>query len=148
MPTTIALSSRVGVAKYQLVLQFPHDFFARHEDVVAFEARLAGCLPKTCEVDGFDVGSGTVNFFVYTDAPEAAHRTFRKYLGTRALEKRLRIAYRSVRGETFTNLWPRRDPRPFRYWYDEANDPFARGAKRVIPKRSKPSTKKKSVAAR
>jgi hypothetical protein len=128
----------VTAKKFQLVIQFPQDLFATTGDVVAFEERLAACLPRTCDVDGFDVGAGTVNFFVYTDAPEAAHRTFRKYLGTRKVEQRLRIAYRSTRGDKFTNLWPRRDPRLFEYWYDAANDPFARGAKRVIPKRSKP----------
>ncbi|MBK6695332.1 MAG: hypothetical protein IPG50_24440 [Myxococcales bacterium] len=127
---------------FQLVIQFPQDCFAKQDDLEAFAARLAASLPRTCDLDGYDVGSGTVNFFVYTDAPEAAHRAFRKYLGTRAVEKRLRIAYRSTKGEAFTNLWPRRDPRPFSYWYDTANDPFARGAKRVIPKRSKPTAKK------
>ncbi|MBA3503440.1 MAG: hypothetical protein M4D80_07230 [Myxococcota bacterium] len=124
--------------KFQLVVQVPRDLCPTTKDVVAFEERLAGCLPRTCDVDGFDVGAGTVNFFVYTDAPEAAHRTFRKYLGTRKVEQRLRIAYRPTKGETFTNLWPRRDPRVFDYSYDPANDPFARGAKRAIPKRSKP----------
>lgn len=127
---------------YQLVIQFPQDFFATHQDLVAFEERLSASLPRTCAVDGHDIGAGTVNFFVLTSAPEAAHRTFRKYLGTRALERRLRIAYRELDGQTFTNLWPRRDPRPFAYWYDPASDPFAPGAKRVIPKRSPPKPKK------
>jgi hypothetical protein len=122
--------------RYQLVVQLPDDFFPTFDDMVAFEDRLIASMPRTCEVDGHDIGSGTINFFIYTDAPLAAHRTFRRYLGTNAVEKRLRIAYRPTRGATFTNLWPRRDPRPFEYFYDEANNPFARGAKRVIPKRS------------
>ena len=122
----------------QLVIQFPDDFFETFDDRVAFEERLIASMPRTCEVDGHDVGAGTVNFFVYTSAPEAAHRAFRKYLGTRAVEKRLRIAYRATDGKTFTNLWPRRDPRPFAYAYDPAENPFARRAKRVIPKRRKP----------
>jgi len=125
----------------QLVIQFPEDFFATRDEIVAFEARLRSCMPKTCEVDGYDVGSGTVNFFVYTSAPAAAHRTFRTYLGTRAVERRLRIAWREVDGEVFTNLWPRRDPRPFSYTYAPEANPFARGAKRVIPKRKAPAPK-------
>lgn len=124
------------MTRYQLVIQFPHDFFASHDELIAFEDRLIGCMPRTCVVDGHDIGSGTVNFFVHTTAPLAAHRAFRKYLGTRKLESRLRIAYRELDGEAFTNLWPRRDPRPFHYLYPEGSDPFARGAKRVIPKRS------------
>lgn len=137
--------AREAQRKFQLVIQFPQDFFPTFDEMIAFEDRLIACMPKTCDVDGHDIGSGTINFFVYTDAPEAAHRTFRKYLGTNAVERRLRIAYRTVKGETFTNLWPRRDPRPFEYWYAPENDPFARGAKRVIPKRSPP--KKKAKAA-
>lgn len=120
---------------YQLVIQFPEDFFASHDALMGFEQRLAASLGKNHDVDGHDIGSGTVNFFVYTQKPEAAHRRFRTYLGTRAVERRLRIAYREVEGETFTNLWPRRDPRPFRYAYAADQDPFARGATRVIPKR-------------
>lgn len=124
------------MTRYQLVIQFPEDFFAAHQDLVAFEERLIASLPRTCTVDGHDVGAGTVNFFVHTSAPEAAHRAFRKYLGTNAVEKKVRIAYRELDGTAFTNLWPRRDPRPFAYTYEEGANPFARGAKRSIPKRS------------
>lgn len=122
--------------EFQLVFQFPERAFPTRDEIVAFEDRLRASLPRTCEVDGFDVGSGTVNFFVYTSAPASAHRAFREHLGTRAIERHLRIAYRDVDGETFTNLWPRRDPRPFRFAYPPSEDPFARGAMRVIPKRS------------
>jgi len=118
--------------RYQLVIQFPENFFKTIEEVQAFENRLTACMPKTCEVDGCDVGSGTVNFFVYTSAPLAAYKTFRKYLGTRAVEKNLRIAYREDDGDLFTNLWPRRDPRPFKYMYQELENPFARRAKKPM----------------
>lgn len=132
-----AKTTRAPATKgFQLVIQLPDDFFETFDDMVAFEDRLIACMPKTCDVDGHDIGSETINFFVYTNSPEAAHRTFRKYLGTRAVERRLRIAYRAVDGKTFTNLWPRRDPRPFRYSYSAKDNPFARGAKRVIPKRT------------
>jgi hypothetical protein len=134
--------AKAGVPKpmkepaYQLVIQFPDDFFASFDELVAFENRLIASLPRTCHVDGHDVGSGTINFFVYTDFPKAAHQAFRKYLGTNAVEKRVRLACRKTDGTTFTNLWPRRDPRPFAYAYDPNENPFARGAKRVIPKRN------------
>ncbi|MDM5065599.1 hypothetical protein OB934_22870 [Aeromonas salmonicida] len=122
---------------YQLVIQFPQDFFTSFDAMVGFEEKLIASMPKTCDVDGHDVGSGTINFFIYTNYPGAAHRAFRRYLSTNAVERKLRIAYRSVEGDEFTNMWPRRDPRPFKYMYDEDENPFARGAKRVIPKRSK-----------
>lgn len=120
---------------YQLVVQFPETFFASHPELVAFEDRLRSSLPSTCDVDGHDIGSGTVNFFIYTAYPLAAYKILLR-ISTRATQAKMRIAYRATEGSTFTNLWPRRDPRPFKYWYDEAENPFARGAKRVIPKRS------------
>ena len=138
-------TAKRAAPRYQMVIQFPETFFETFDDMIAFEDRLIACLPKTCEVDGHDVGSGTINFFVETSAPLAAHRTFRRYLGTRKVESKLRIAYRALGSETFENLWPRRDPRPFAVSYGPGEDPFARGAKRVIPKRS-PS--KKSLASR
>jgi hypothetical protein len=125
--------------KYQLVIQLPEDFFETFDAMVEFEDTLINALPaKSNSVSGHDIGSGTINFFVDTDFPNAAFLTFRKYLGTNAVERKLRIAYRETKGETFTNLWPRRDPRPFRYWYSEEENPWRRGAKKVIPKRSPP----------
>jgi len=144
----VVASPHVADFEYQLVIQFPEDFFESFDAMLAFEDRLAACLPRTASHDGHDIGSGTINFFVYTSHPRATHRTFRKYLGTRAVEKRLRVAFREVDGETFTNLWPRRDPRPFRYLYPPGEDPFPRGAQRVIPKRSPPKKKSEPKPSR
>lgn len=104
--------------RYQLVIQFPGTYFSSLEEVHAFEDRLIACMPRTCDVDGHDAGSGTVNFFVYTGYPDAAFLAFRKYLGTNPVEKAVRVAFRDVAGEDFTNLWPKRDARPFHYWYE------------------------------
>jgi hypothetical protein len=76
------------------------------------------------------------------------HRAFRKYLGTRAVERQLRISYRSVRGEQYTNVWPFRDARPFRLMYPQGEDPFSSASKRSIPKRSKPGVSKRVTRAR
>ena len=127
--------------KFQLVIQLAGDYFASHDELVAFEDRLRATLPRTCDVDGHDTGSGTTNFFVYTAFPEAAYKLVRARIATRAMERRLRIAYRPVRGETFTNLWPRRDPRPFDYHYAAGEDPFSPVSKRSIPKRSPRGTR-------
>jgi hypothetical protein len=120
---------------FQLVVQLAGDYFKSHDDLVAFEDRLRSYLPNTCDVDGHDVGSGTVNFFIETDFPVAAFETVHR-ISTRASLRRMRIAYRSMRGDTFTNMWPRRDPRPFNYAYEPGEDPFAPASKRKIPKRS------------
>ena len=64
--------------RYQVVFQFPETFFATHSDLVAFEDELTASMPKTCDVDGYDVGSGTANFFVLTDSPLAAFKQLDK----------------------------------------------------------------------
>jgi hypothetical protein len=98
---------------------------------VEFEDKLIASMPKTCDVDGYDVGSGTINFFVHTDSPLAALKHFRTYLGTNKVEKNLRVSYREVDGDAYTNMWPFRDPRPFDISYPEGVDPFS--AKRTQP---------------
>ncbi|QDV25847.1 hypothetical protein Q31a_41750 [Aureliella helgolandensis] len=110
--------------QHQVVFQFPGTFFAKHNDLLAFKQKLADSMPKTCDVNGYDAGSGTINFFVYTDSPLAALKHFRTYLGTNMVEKHLRVSYRNVDGDTYTNLWPFRDPRPFDIDYPEGIDPF------------------------
>jgi len=122
--------------KFQLVLQFPETFFASFDDMIAFEDRVIAAMPRTVNVDGHDIGSGTINFFLDSDFPKATFEVIRRRVTTNAHERKLRIACRAFDSDDWVNLWPRRDPRPFELIYGEGNDPFARGAKRVIPKRS------------
>ena len=103
--------------KYQVVLQLPESFFSAFDEVVAFENRLIDSLPRTHDVDGHDIGSGTVNFFVYSDSPRAVFQNFRKYMGTNRVEKKLRVAFRPVDGEEYENIWPKRDLREFKISY-------------------------------
>ncbi len=133
--------------QFQVVFQFPETFFATLDDLVAFEDKLTASMPKTCEVDGYDVGSGTANLFVYTDAPLAALKHFRNHLGTNKVEKTLRVSYRNVDGDAYTNLWPFRDSRPFDITYPEGIDPFSAKPKRSIPKRSPPGVSKYETPA-
>lgn len=128
--------------RYQLVIQFPGTFFESFDELIAFEDKLIASMPRTCDVDGHDIGSGTVNFFIETDSPLAAHGHFRKYLGTNKVERNVRVSYREMDGEAFTNLWPFRDPRPFAYIYPEGINPFSPASKRTIPKRSPPGVSK------
>ncbi len=130
----------VAARKYQLVVQFAGDFFPSFDAMVAFEDDLIATLPTSHVVDGHDIGSGTTNFFILTDFPVAAYRAVRRRT-TRAMERRMRIAYRPAREDTFTNLWPRRDPRPFDYEYAPGVDPFSPASKRKIPKRSPRGTR-------
>ena len=102
---------------YQVVIQFPATFFPDQISIEAFGERIAECMPRTHEYDGFDHGSGTINYFLYSNTPNAILTNFRKYLGTNKVEKKVRIAYRSIDHDIWTNLWPKRDIRPFDYSY-------------------------------
>lgn len=102
---------------YQVVIQFPATFFPDQTSIEAFGERIAECMPRTHEYDGFDHGSGTTNYFLYSNTPNAILTNFRKYLGTNKVEKKVRIAYRSIDHDIWTNLWPKRDIRPLDHSY-------------------------------
>jgi hypothetical protein len=104
--------------QYQIVLQFPDSFFADTPAILAFEEKLSSSMPRTQTYDGYDTGSGTTNFIIYSNTPNAVLANFRKYLGTNKVEKKVRIAYRSVDADVWTSLWPKRDTRTFDYRYD------------------------------
>jgi hypothetical protein len=106
------------MSDYLLVFQLPENFFASIDDMHTFEQKMMNSLPKTCSHDGHDIGSGTINFFVFTAFPQVAFLAFRKYLGTNMVEKKLRVAYRLRDSETYTNIWPKRDERPFALIYE------------------------------
>ena len=117
-------------------------FFESLDEIITFEEKLISSLPRTCEVDGHDKGSGTVNFFVHTNTPLAAHKQFRKYLGTNKVEKNLRVSYRKKDGDSYINLWPYRDSRSFGIAYPEGINPFSAKSKRSISKKSPPGVSK------
>ena len=103
--------------RYQIVFQLPDNFFATFEEMVEFEAKLMACMPSTCEITGHDIGAGSINFFVYTSYPQAVFLTFRKYLGTNKVEKKLRVAYRNADVAKFEylwiSIWPKRNAKLF-----------------------------------
>jgi hypothetical protein len=134
--------------RYQMVIQFASTFLGKPADVRAFEDRLVKALPRTCKVDGHEVGSRTTSFFVRTTSPLAAHRVFRKRIATRMLERNVRVAFRMLPGSQWMNLWPFRDSRPFALVYERDRDPFNATSKREIPKRGKPGESKFATPAR
>lgn len=127
---------------YLLIFQFPEVFFESLDELFAFETRIIDSIPRICKVDGHDIGSGTINIYVFTGAPLAAFKQFRKYLGTKKIEKNLRVSYRETNGDSYVNLWPYRDPRPFEIIYPEGINPFSAKSKRSIPKKSPPGISK------
>ena len=55
------------MADHQLVIQFPEGAFKDFDALVSFEDSLCDLLGDRHEVDGHDIGSGEVNFFIFSD---------------------------------------------------------------------------------
>ena len=78
--------------QYQIVLPFPENFFADTPAILAFAEKLSSSMPRTQTYDGYETGSGTTNFIIYSNTPNAVLANFRKYIGTNKVEKKVRIA--------------------------------------------------------
>ena len=99
---------------HQLVVQFPEDAFPDFDALVNFEDMLIDALGDRHEVDGHDMGSGEVNFFVLTDNPNAAVAEIRDGTGDWLARPDARAAVRALDGEDYEPLWPAGDTRPFK----------------------------------
>lgn len=98
---------------YQLVLQLPSAALNGFDDLVTLEDGLIDALNGQSHfVDGHDVGSGTVNFFVHTNSPEralvAAIEVFMP-----AERNVLRAAFRRLDDDNYTPIWPQGSREPF-----------------------------------
>jgi len=119
----MGFKARPASAEMQVVLQLPEGFFPSFDDMVAFEDLLIRSMPRTEQVTGHDIGSGTINFFVISPFPNAVLRAFRTYMGTNHVERKIRIAFRPYGVDqpiVWTELWPKRPKRgqpPFDFWY-------------------------------
>jgi hypothetical protein len=99
---------------HQLVIQFPQSAFPTFDDLVRYEDSLIEVLADRHDVDGHDIGSGEVNFFVFTDDPAAALVTMRGAGdGSLLSHPQVRAAARLVDGEDYRPLWPVGDEREF-----------------------------------
>lgn len=89
--------------RFQLILQFP-DELVSFDELIAIETAVTEHLANG-EVDGHDFGNGEGNIFVCTDRPRDALREIMPLLRSEQL-KALRAAYRKVRDDKYTVLWP------------------------------------------
>jgi len=90
--------------KYFLVIQ-TKDLDEFSVDALAdIEDELSQQLGSEHEVDGHDVGSGEINFFINTNDPIQAFNRI-KSKGNLNLQK-MTAAYRLVDGEQYTIIWP------------------------------------------
>ena len=98
---------------HQLVIQFPEVAFPEFDALVRFEDALCKALSARHEVDGHDIGSGEVNFFVLTDDPGLAFSEVRKAMGESPVHPDVRAAARPIDGEDYEPVWPIGDTRTF-----------------------------------
>jgi hypothetical protein len=96
------------------VIQLPQSAFPEFDDLVLYEDTLIDLLADAHDVDGHDIGSGEINFFVFTDDPAAALATIRGARDSSLLSHpQVRVAARLVDGEDYQPLWPVGDEREF-----------------------------------
>src|SRR3972149_6728912 len=89
--------------KFQLVIQFPErimDF----ERMVELEESMIKALQGEAQIDGHDIGSGEINFFLFTDDPEGTFKRVTGLLDDKMM-KVLKVAYRDVAGQEYVILW-------------------------------------------
>jgi hypothetical protein len=92
--------------RYQLVLQFRGDSLAGYDAMVALEGRLIEELGHSAKVDGHDCGSGEANIFIFTSDPAATFCRVRQTLQREGQLDAVTAAYRDVKGESYTVIWP------------------------------------------
>ena len=90
--------------QYQLVLQFPEKLIDFNR-LVEIEEDLARIL-KSSEIDGHDIGSGEVNFFILTNEPKDEFKRLKQYLIDKELLHSLKAAYRRTDKEEYVVLCP------------------------------------------
>ncbi len=90
--------------QYQLVLQFPAKLI-NLDSLVKIEDDFVEII-KDGEVDGHDIGSEEVNFFILTNEPDNVFKSLKQYLIEEELLNCLKAAYRPIDGEKFVILYP------------------------------------------
>ena len=91
---------------YQLVLQFRGDDCLDFDAMVSLEDEIQQIVEPIAEVDGHDVGSGETNIFILTADPVATFERAAPLLSNASLLDKVRVAYRELRFDDFTVLWP------------------------------------------
>lgn len=90
--------------QYQLVLQFPEELI-NFDKLIKTENDLI-CVLTEDKVDGHDIGSGEVNFFIHTDHPEKSFKKLEKYLVDNQLLVCAKVAFRQLDGTEYRVLYP------------------------------------------
>lgn len=93
--------------KYMFVVQFPEEKYGDFDWIEKIENKLEESLVVDAELDGNDIGSGELNFFIYTNNPQGTFEIVKNIFKEEgsALED-AKIAYRNMDGDEYFCLWP------------------------------------------
>ena len=91
--------------EYQLVMQLPVSEKTDFDRLLDLEGKLIIGMGDPHLVEGHDLGAGEMNIFVHTSDPIAAFSRVRELVSFGDFPE-LRVAYRSVTNDEYTNLWP------------------------------------------
>lgn len=100
--------------KWQLVLQFRSESIESFDRMIELEERLAALIEPEHTWDGHDSGSGTVNFFVFTDEVTDAFKRLALELRNAAILDDCVVAYRKrdvteeelISDDLYKVIWP------------------------------------------
>lgn len=99
--------------KYRLVLQFSGSKLEDFDRLAELEEKLIEFLGSEHAVDGHDFGSGEMNLFVHTNDPRKAFEKAKKILLSEN-QSEFRAAFREIKGNTYTVLWPEQYKKEFK----------------------------------
>lgn len=93
--------------KFSLVAQLPEEQYGNIDWIYGIEDKLMAALVGTeADVDGHDIGSGTINFFIYTNEPMLTFEIVKTIFAQENILMDAKIAYRNISSEDYVCLWP------------------------------------------
>lgn len=90
--------------KYVLVAQFPEPVMS-YDKVMDLEDVFINKLEGIAEIDGHDIGSGEINYFIFTNNVTEVCEKILPLL-TDELKGVVKVAYRDAEGEDYSVLYP------------------------------------------
>jgi len=91
---------------YQLVLQIKGDDCLDFHALVDLEDKLQQLVQPAADVDGHDMGSAEMNIFILAVDPVATFERAKPLLLNESLLDKVSVAYRELRSDDFTTIWP------------------------------------------
>jgi len=91
---------------FQLVLQLRGNDCRDFDAMVSLEDAIQQIVEPIAEVDGHDMGSGETNIFILTGDPVATFERAKPLLSRASLLDKVSVAFRELRSDDFTLLWP------------------------------------------